>query len=99
MNTNNNLIVSALALVLAFAASVQAAGPGIEELALDEATQRAELQEIAGVLADPDGHERFSAAHALVNLAFNYVVPPQEISDLLERDFRPESTISGACGA
>jgi len=45
------------------------------------------------VLADPDGHERFSAAHALVNLASRYEVLPQEISDLLgaaARDSDPE---------
>ena len=85
MNTNNKLTVTALVLALALVAGVQAAGPGVDELALAEATQRAELGEIAAVLADRDGHERFSAAHALVNMASNYAVPPQEISDLLER--------------
>ena len=91
MDTNNKLIVTALALALVFPASVRAADPGIDEKMLAEAAERAEraeLQEIAAVLADPDGHERFSAAHALVNLASNYVVPPQEISDLLERAAR-----------
>ena len=83
MNTNRIFIVTTIALVLAFASSVQAAGPGVDEQALAEATQRAELQEIAAVLADRDAPERFSAVHALVNLASNYVVPPQEISDLL----------------
>ena len=88
MNTNNKITAIALALAFVFAASVQAAGPGIDEQVLAEATQRAELQEIAAVLADPGARERFSAAHALVNMASNYAVPPQEISDLLERAAR-----------
>ncbi|MFV2073885.1 MAG: hypothetical protein ACC742_14705, partial [Thermoanaerobaculales bacterium] len=85
MNTNNRLMVTALALALAFAASGQAAGPGIDEQALAEAADRARLQEIAAVLADPDARERFSAVHALVNMASDFVVLPPDISDLLNR--------------
>jgi hypothetical protein len=91
MNTTSKLMVAALA--LAFAASVQAAGPGIDDRLLAEAGYRAELQEITAVLADPDARERYGAVVALANLASKFVVPPMEISDLLgatARDSDPE---------
>jgi hypothetical protein len=88
MNTNNKLTVTALALVLALAVGVQAAAPGVDDRVLAEAAERAQLQEISAVLADPDARERFPAVHALVNLASGHATLPDEISDLLHRAAR-----------
>jgi len=93
MNIKNRLMVITLAPALAFAAIVQAAGPGIDDRLAAEAADRAQLQEIAAVLADPDARERYASVHALVDLASKQTTLSQEISDLLgatARDRDPE---------
>jgi len=83
MKSKTKIIVPALALALAFASGVQAIGPGVDDRVLAEAADRAQLQEIAAVLADPDAREKYASVNALVDLSSKYAELPQEISDLL----------------